>query len=521
MLDIFRKLVLATLSMCLLTSSFMVHCVANGERVYITGVKPVPGITVDWLLPYEEVIARLPSTTIITLSNGSEIPVALKWISITDPEYPEFVYDPYSSSYLGYLATATFELPEGVYQPDPPIPLKVTTRVRQRSSLLPGLYPGVRPPLTLAFPGFNQPGTYKSAWIMLDGFNRTYHYYVPTSYDGTKPVPLVFSLHGGGSCGLAALLGVDDCAEKHGFIAVCPDYALGFVTDFVSAIIGKMIAEYNIDTRRIYACGISMGGTAAATLALRLPDKIAAVGLVSGGAAILLNQMLPRPMTIIMIGGSKERVIYPVDRNLVPGMLATAKWLVDQYHCDPEPEITEWVNPMVDFRTNVTRYVWSGGIYGTEVIVYAIWGGGHCWPGGLQYAIPCELGWVSRHVEAWEDCLWPYLSRHALPEEVTIDIKPGSFPNTINLNSKGVVPVAILTTDNFDATKVDPRTVRFGREGWEAKPVHHALEDVDNDGDVDMILHFRTQETGIKLGDTIAKLTGRSFYGTDAIKTKQ
>jgi hypothetical protein len=39
---------------------------------------------------------------------------------------------------------------------------------------------------------------------------------------------------------------------------------------------------------------------------------------------------------------------------------------------------------------------------------------------------------------------------------VPIDIKPGSFPNSINPQSKGVIPVAILTTDTFDATTVDP-----------------------------------------------------------------
>lgn len=45
---------------------------------------------------------------------------------------------------------------------------------------------------------------------------------------------------------------------------------------------------------------------------------------------------------------------------------------------------------------------------------------------------------------------------------VDIDIKPGSFPNTINPKSERVIPVAILTTDTFDATTVDPLSVKFG-----------------------------------------------------------
>ena len=84
--------------------------------------------------------------------------------------------------------------------------------------------------------------------------------------------------------------------------------------------------------------------------------------------------------------------------------------------------------------------------------------------------------------------------------------------------------MAILTTDSFDATTVDPTTVRFGATGTEAAPVQAALEDVDLDGDTDMILHFNTQDTGIQCGDTSASLTGETFSGqaiegSDSIRT--
>jgi len=106
---------------------------------------------------------------------------------------------------------------------------------------------------------------------------------------------------------------------------------------------------------------------------------------------------------------------------------------------------------------------------------------------------------------------------------IEIDIKPGSEPNSINPGSKGVIPVAILTTGDFDAASVNVTTVLFGKEGNEAAPVHYALEDVDDDGDIDMILHFKTQETGIGEGDTEATLTGqtldgKNFKGTDAVR---
>lgn len=115
--------------------------------------------------------------------------------------------------------------------------------------------------------------------------------------------------------------------------------------------------------------------------------------------------------------------------------------------------------------------------------------------------------------------------------EVPIDIKPGNFPNSVNPKSKGVIPVAILTTStaagdsvDFDATQVDASTVEFGPS--KATMTHNAahLEDVDGDGDIDMVLHFKTQDTGIQCGDTQAILTGetvsgQAITGSDTIKT--
>jgi poly(3-hydroxybutyrate) depolymerase len=488
--------------------------------VYITGVNPVPPITVDWLVPYEDVIDALPETTTITCSDDIDRTVNLTWVSITDSEHTDFTYHPMSSSYLGYVATATFDLPAGVVQSDPPTPLEVTTRVRQMTSLLPGIYPGVTP-LTLSFPGFDEPGTYVQDTMEIAGGDRTYYYYVPTSYDGSEPVPLLVVLHGGGSCGMAELLRADGKAEECGFIVVCPDYSTDILIPYVSGIIDELSATYNINARRVYAAGISMGGGSTAALVLALPDKIAAAGLVSGGASVLLDVPLPRPMTIVMTGGSKERVILPIDRKQVPGMLATANWLVGLYGCDPDPDETVWDDPGVDPRTSITRYAWSGGVYGTEVVVYAIWNGGHCWPGGLQYAVPSEIGWVSQHIDAL-DQMWPYLAKQRMPIEADIDIKPGSYSNPIALKGKGVIPVAILTTEDFDATEVDTETVRFGPDL--ARPVRCSLEDVNYDGDIDMVLHFRTQETGIQSGDTSVTLTGVSFvdwafFGSDDIVT--
>jgi hypothetical protein len=108
--------------------------------------------------------------------------------------------------------------------------------------------------------------------------------------------------------------------------------------------------------------------------------------------------------------------------------------------------------------------------------------------------------------------------------DVAIDMKPGSDPNSINPRSKGVIPVSILTTDTFDATTVDATTVLFGRTGTEAAPLHSVLKDVDGDGDLDMVLHFKTQDTSIQCEDVSAFLTGETvsgqpIQGSDSVNT--
>lgn len=112
---------------------------------------------------------------------------------------------------------------------------------------------------------------------------------------------------------------------------------------------------------------------------------------------------------------------------------------------------------------------------------------------------------------------------------VDIDIKPMSDPNSINLKSKGVIPVAVLTTPDFDATTVDGETVMFAG----ASPVHDMSDpavvadhqhDVDGDGDMDFVFHFRVQDTDIAAGDTSATLTGKTLggipiSGSDSVRT--
>ena len=122
-----------------------------------------------------------------------------------------------------------------------------------------------------------------------------------------------------------------------------------------------------------------------------------------------------------------------------------------------------------------------------------------------------------------------------IPESVLvveIDIKPGSYPNAINLGSHGLTPVAILSSDEgrgrgrgeeFDATSVDPNTVNLAgalvaTRGKTGEKFMAHEEDVDGDGLVDLVVQVVTADINPALlqrdGDVIyAVLTGNTSGG--------
>jgi hypothetical protein len=112
---------------------------------------------------------------------------------------------------------------------------------------------------------------------------------------------------------------------------------------------------------------------------------------------------------------------------------------------------------------------------------------------------------------------------------VDIDIKPGSYPNSIRCDNKNeIITVAVLTTEDFDAMTVDHTSVSF--EGASeihvdkktGEPLRH-VEDVDLDGDLDLVFHFRLGDTGLTCGSMQATLVGETIdgipiEGTDSVR---
>ncbi|HEY7772755.1 MAG TPA: PHB depolymerase family esterase [Marinagarivorans sp.] len=132
--------------------------------------------------------------------------------------------------------------------------------------------------------------------INVDGRSRSYNLYVPDSYPTDRVVPLVLRFHGLGGNGNQEMssTGYRQIADQEGFILVTPSGAPGSAGNawnvgpcctsernvddvaFVKAIIEEVSKVANIDNKRIYATGFSMGGGMTHYLACHASDVIAA-----------------------------------------------------------------------------------------------------------------------------------------------------------------------------------------------------------------------------------------------------
>lgn len=105
--------------------------------------------------------------------------------------------------------------------------------------------------------------------------------------------------------------------------------------------------------------------------------------------------------------------------------------------------------------------------------------------------------------------------------KASVNIKIGSNsgkPATINLKSRGKVPVAVFSEAAFDASTIIPESVRFAG----AAASHWNLANGGSSNER-VIFHFPTQSLNLNQTSTTATLTGQTtggiyFAGTDSVR---
>ena len=140
-------------------------------------------------------------------------------------------------------------------------------------------------------------GDFRKAYrSMVDNTLQPYRIFVPTSYDGSKPAPLLVALHGMGGDENSMFDGYKETlkreAERLGFIVACPkgrDTASmyrGSAEQDVMDVMKEVERDYRIDLKRVYLMGHSMGGYGTWSVAMDHPDLFAALGPISGGGDV-------------------------------------------------------------------------------------------------------------------------------------------------------------------------------------------------------------------------------------------
>jgi polyhydroxybutyrate depolymerase len=256
--------------------------------------------------------------------------------------------------------------------------------------------------------------------LEVDKRPRTYIVHVPKSYDGSKPYPVVLVFHGGGSNaeGMVKFCGLNETADKHGFVVVYPNgtgrlekqlltfnggnccgYAMNEKVDdvaFTRALLDELAKVVKVDQKRIYATGMSNGGIMAYKLASELADRIAAIAPV-GGPMGTETCSPKRPVPVIHFHGTDDQFA-PFKGGKGKGVSGTDFFSVDHSvnawvkanGCKFEPVLTKIADKAKD-GTTATIKTYGGGKDGAEVVLVAIEGMGHTWPGQEPKVIPGQI----------------------------------------------------------------------------------------------------------------------------------
>jgi polyhydroxybutyrate depolymerase len=274
--------------------------------------------------------------------------------------------------------------------------------------------------------------------ISVGGVTRNYLLHVPASLPAGKSAPLVLVFHGGGGhdWNMPGFTHFDDLADQEGFYVAYPDALNRHWNDsrgesdaddvgFTRALIAELERAHPIDAHRIYATGISNGGFFSNRLACDLGDKIAAIASVAATMPQpLAAECKPaRPISVLYMQGTEDPLVginggtvgfvKARGRGESISLADSAKFWRAIDGIAAVPEVKDFPDRVGD-GTHVHREIYTGGKDDTEIDLYTIEGGGHTWPGGIQYLPKVIVGKASQNLNATRT-VWEFFENQQLP----------------------------------------------------------------------------------------------------------
>ena len=231
--------------------------------------------------------------------------------------------------------------------------------------------------------------------IVHDNIDREYILYVPSSYDGTSAVPILFNFHGFGGSASQFMQEADmrSLAEADTFILVypqgscldgsshwnpCPiggdNKSTADDVGFFESMISEISSQYNLDMERIYAAGYSNGGMMAYGLANYKSDLIAAVASVSG-AMLNCTGSTSHPMPVIHLHGTSDAVVSYNGSNDWNSVQST----LDYWTSFNNTISTPTINTDNTGGMTIEHYSYEQGDNSVSVEHYKYIGGEHVW----------------------------------------------------------------------------------------------------------------------------------------------
>jgi polyhydroxybutyrate depolymerase len=255
-------------------------------------------------------------------------------------------------------------------------------------------------------------------WITIGSQERAFVLHIPPGYEHGIEMPLVINMHGAGSNAFQQETASQwfEKADQEGFIVVNPQAMeptrvwIGVFLDstgdpdvnFLRDLLVQLNLELSIDPARVYATGLSNGGTMANRLGCDFSGVLAAIAPVAGAHSGFHLCEIERPVSVLAVHGTDDRIIpYEGNGTDIPSVRTWVEAWAGRDGCDQASSSTEPYE-------QVTLEAWSGCAEQAEVALMTVHGGGHGWLG-------LEFVWESGRYEAERgatDEIWEFFKRH-------------------------------------------------------------------------------------------------------------